>query len=115
MRWHEPPTFNGVERPSVEKLVIPTTWSSDAIGMFGRPVPAFSYEAYVMGGLDGSKFSSLNGIRDGRIKGRASLNDPAFARAGGPVPVGGRGPAAGPVPPGRAFRLRISWPVNHVN
>ncbi len=72
---HEPPTFNGVERPSFAKYIIPTTWSSDGIGIFGSLNPSMIYEAYVVGGLDGSEFDDISGIRDGRIKERPSLND----------------------------------------
>ena len=74
---HEPTTFNGVERPSFAKYIIPTTWSSDGIGIFGNLSPELDYQAYVVGGLDGSGFSS-SGIRGGRIKERTSLNDVAF-------------------------------------
>jgi len=77
-KTHEPPTFNGVERPSFAKYIIPTTWASDGIGIFGRLTPSLRYEAYVVGGLDGSRFDALNGIRKGRIKERPSLNAPAF-------------------------------------
>lgn len=74
---HEPPTFNGVERPSFTRYIIPSTWSSDGFGIFGRMSSTVKYELYVVGGLDGSGFSSTNGIRGGRIKERPSLNDPA--------------------------------------
>ncbi len=75
---HEPPTFNGVERPSFAKYIIPTTWSSDGVGIFGSLNPALTYEAYVVGGLDGSQFTATNGIRNGRIKESPSLHEPAF-------------------------------------
>lgn len=74
---HEPPTFNGVERPSFASRIIPTTWSSDGVGIFGSINPSLTYEAYVVGGLDGSGFSATSGIRGGRIKERPSLNEPA--------------------------------------
>ena len=77
-KTHEPVTFYGVERPSFAKSIIPTTWSSDGIGIFGSLCPAVTYEAYVVGGLDGSKFDALNGIRSGRIKERPSLHEPAI-------------------------------------
>ena len=76
-KWHEPTLFNGVERPSFSRVIIPTTWSSDGVGIFGNLNPALSYEAYVVAGLDGSGFSATNGIRGGRIKERPSLNEPA--------------------------------------
>ncbi|HSR36918.1 MAG TPA: porin, partial [Desulfurivibrionaceae bacterium] len=73
---HEPTRFYSVERPNFDKYIIPTTWSSDGLGLFGNLTPNLSYEAYVVGGLDGSKFTS-DGIRDGRIKDEPSLNDMA--------------------------------------
>jgi len=54
---HDPPSFNGVERPSFAKYIIPSTWSSDGVGIFGRLGPAVKYEAYIVGGLDGSEFN----------------------------------------------------------
>ena len=74
---HEPPSFNGVERPSFAKYIVPSTWSSDGIGFFGTLAPTVKYETYVVGGLDGSAFTAKNGIRSGRIKERQSLSDPA--------------------------------------
>ncbi|MHC4221304.1 MAG: porin [Planctomycetota bacterium] len=74
---HEPTLFNGVERPNFSKYIIPTTWSSDGIGLFGALGQSVNYQAYVVAGLDGDSFSS-SGIRDGRIKSRQSLNDVAF-------------------------------------
>jgi len=74
---HEPTTFNGVERPSFARNIIPTTWSSDGVGVFGSLNPSLTYEAYIVGGLDGSAFNSTSGIRGGRIKERPSLNEPA--------------------------------------
>lgn len=72
---HEPPFFNGVERPAFDQFIIPTTWSSDGVGFFGRLHPSLTYEAYVAGGLDGSRFTETSGLRNGRIKERASLSD----------------------------------------
>jgi len=76
-RKHEPISFNGVERPSYAKYVIPTTWSSDGIGILGSLTPWWRYKAYIVGGLDGSQFNAIDGIRKGRIKERSSLNQPA--------------------------------------
>lgn len=75
---HEPPTFNGVERSNVIKRVVPSTWFSDGIGIFGTISPELTYEAYVVGGLDGSGFSATSGIRGGRLKERPSFHDPAI-------------------------------------
>ena len=45
--YHEPPTFNGVDRPEVDTLVIPSTWREPGFGIFGelatgRRLPAVS-------------------------------------------------------------------------
>ena len=32
--YHEPPTFNGVERTNVDKYIVPTTWREMGIGLF---------------------------------------------------------------------------------
>ncbi|OPZ86320.1 MAG: hypothetical protein BWY76_01002 [bacterium ADurb.Bin429] len=74
---HEPSTFYGVERPQVDTVIIPSTWSSDGIGVYGKLGENLSYEAYVVNGLDGSKFNALSGIRGGRMKEQPSLNQVA--------------------------------------
>jgi len=74
---HEPTLFFGVERPSLDKNIIPSTWSLDGIGIFGAPFAWLNYQAYVVGGLDGSQFRASDGVRKGRIKERSGLNDPA--------------------------------------
>ncbi len=33
--YHEPPTFNGVERPNVDKYIVPTTWREIGAGISG--------------------------------------------------------------------------------
>ncbi len=76
-RKHEPPTFYGVERPSFDRVIVPTTWSADGIGVFGGIGPSLKYEMYVASGLDGSEFNATNGIRDGRLSERPSLHEPA--------------------------------------
>jgi hypothetical protein len=75
---HEPTLFLGVERPGVDKYIIPSTWSLDGAGLFGSPLSWLSYQAYVVGGLDGSAFTDKDGVRGGRIKERSGLNDPAI-------------------------------------
>lgn len=76
-QYHEPTLFLGVERPGVDKYIIPSTWSLDGAGIFGSPLSWLSYQAYVVGGLNGSEFTDKDGVRKGRIKERSSLNDPA--------------------------------------
>ncbi|MEA2068032.1 MAG: hypothetical protein U9P12_02415, partial [Verrucomicrobiota bacterium] len=57
-QYHEPTLFLGVERPAVDKYIIPSTWSIDGVGIFGSPLGWLNYQAYVVGGLDGSEFSA---------------------------------------------------------
>jgi hypothetical protein len=78
-QWHEPPIFNGVERPQVDRVIIPTTWREGGAGIWGQPKEEIRYEFYVMGGLDASGFSGSSGLRGGRLKvTQAVLNGPAF-------------------------------------
>lgn len=78
---HEPPTFNGVNRPSVEQTVIPSTWREIGVGAVGT-VPfasGFSYRAYLVNGLLASGFTAEKGIRGGRQEGReASFANPSL-------------------------------------
>lgn len=67
---HEPPTFNGVERPSVEHDVIPATWREIGVGALGRFGNGWSYRAYVVNGLKAEGFSADEGIRGGRQEGQ---------------------------------------------
>lgn len=67
--FHEPPTFHGVERPSVDRVIIPTTWRESGIGVFGSPLEDFGYQLYVVAGLDAAGFSGANGLRGGRQSG----------------------------------------------
>jgi hypothetical protein len=62
---HEPPSFNGVERPNVDVVIIPTTWREGGIGVFGTPVEGFRYQLYVTGGFNAEGFTAEEGIRDG--------------------------------------------------
>lgn len=75
--YHEPPTFNGVERPNLDKYIVPTTWREIGIGFAGNLRAAdINYQLYVMNGplgYDGSaRFRGVDGIRKGRQKGAES-------------------------------------------
>jgi len=76
---HEPPTFNGVERPAVETVVLPSTWSLDGVGMLAELTPSLRYQVFLSSSLDGTGFSELNGIRGGREKEQPSYNEPALS------------------------------------
>jgi Phosphate-selective porin O and P len=69
---HEPPVFQGVERPFVDTVIIPTTWFENGAGMFGEVGRGFRYRAYVMAPLNALEFSAEEGIRNGRQKGSRS-------------------------------------------
>ncbi|MEE9349734.1 MAG: porin, partial [Flavobacteriaceae bacterium] len=50
--YHEPTTFNGVERPSMDKSIVPTTWREIGIGVSGRVDDAnLKYQAYIFNGF----------------------------------------------------------------
>jgi hypothetical protein len=78
---HEPPTFNGVERPAFDHDVIPTTWREIGVGVVGTlPVAeGLSYRLYLVNGLRAENFSDAAGIRGGRQEGReASFANPSL-------------------------------------
>lgn len=76
---HEPTTFWSVERPGLDKSIIPSTWSQDGLGLWGRLGDAFSYELQLTNGLDGSGFTGTGGIRGGRLGERPGLSNPALS------------------------------------
>ena len=83
--YHEPTTFNGVERPNVDKSIVPTTWREIGFGVNGRWDDAsLKYQAYVFNGFmsqNGTKvLGGKNGFRNGRQKGAEStFNNPNFS------------------------------------
>ncbi|MDX1671304.1 MAG: hypothetical protein R3211_03125 [Balneolaceae bacterium] len=66
---HEPPTFHGVERPNVERYIIPSTWRESGIGVYGKFQSGWSYQAYAMAGLKPNGITGGNGIRGARQNG----------------------------------------------
>jgi hypothetical protein len=66
---HEPPVFNGVERPFVDTVIIPSTWFEAGAGVHGEIGSGLRYRAFVMAPLDSLEFSAEEGIRGGRQKG----------------------------------------------
>ena len=62
--YHEPSTFNGVERPDVDLLIVPSTWKQLIAGLFGALGP-LRYQLYVTPGLRAEDFSADTGIRRG--------------------------------------------------
>ena len=77
---HEPPSFNGVERPFVETVIIPSTWRELGFGLTGDLGRGFRYRSYVLSSLDASRFNAEFGIAEGRTGGfDASFRNPAVA------------------------------------
>lgn len=76
--YHEPTTFNGVERPLVDSKISPTTWREIGLGFSGNFIPAsLKYQAYLVNGFNGYKagagtLNGNNGLRNGRQKGAES-------------------------------------------
>lgn len=72
---HEPTTFHGSKRPSVETNIYPTTWRENGAGVFGEIGP-ISYRSYIVAGLKAvsgtSGFKDSSGVRSGRTKGSQS-------------------------------------------
>ncbi len=76
---HEPPTFNGVARPSLEHDVIPATWRELGVGVTGALGSGLSYRLYLVNGLVAAGFSASEGLRDGRQEGRdATFANPSL-------------------------------------
>jgi hypothetical protein len=71
---HEPTVFLGARRPGVETVILPSTWRENGLGLFGDLGP-FTYRAYLLTGLDASRFGA-GGLRNGRQNGaRAKAED----------------------------------------
>lgn len=81
--YHEPIYFNGVDRPGVDKSIVPTTWREIGVGVSGKSDElSLGYQAYIFNGFksyDGTKgyIGGSNGFRGGRQKGAEStINKP---------------------------------------
>ena len=75
--YHEPPTFNGVERTNVDKYIVPTTWREMGASVNGRIMDnTLSYDLMLVNGFNGydgeGVFSGNKGLRSGRQKGAES-------------------------------------------
>ncbi len=83
--YHEPPTFNGVERPNLDSKIVPTTWREIGAGFTGRIDDAsLKYQLYIMNGFNGYNndgvFRGTDGLRKGRQKGAESfMSSPTLA------------------------------------
>ncbi|MCF8233893.1 MAG: hypothetical protein K9G67_02540 [Bacteroidales bacterium] len=76
--YHEPTTFNGVERPFVDKYIVPTTWREIGAGISGNVFPArLKYQLYLVNGFksydDKAFLNGKYGFRKARQKGAESF------------------------------------------
>lgn len=76
--YHEPNTFNGVERPLVDNYIAPTTWREVGAGFNGTlPTLGLKYQAYVVNGFSSyngsAKIGGKSALRGGRQKGAESF------------------------------------------
>lgn len=84
--FHEPTTYYGVERPNVDKYIVPTTWRELGVGISGKIDNAsLKYQAYLFNGFksyaEGAGIlRGSDGLRKGRQKGAESVvNSPNFS------------------------------------
>ncbi len=83
--YHEPPTYNGVERPNIDNTIIPTTWREIGAGFVGNVDKlSIKYQAYVVNGFlgynGGGTLRGSDGFRKGRQKGAEStISSPNYS------------------------------------
>lgn len=63
--YHEPPSFNGVDRPDVDQFVIPSTWREPGVGIFGELAEGVRYQLYLVNGFNANGFTAGAAIHDG--------------------------------------------------
>jgi hypothetical protein len=63
--YHEPPSFNGVDRPDVDQFVIPSTWREPGLGIFGEIAEGLRYQLYFINGFNANGFTAESAIREG--------------------------------------------------
>lgn len=83
--YHEPTTFHGVERPTIDSKIAPSTWREIGFGFTGNIMEAsLKYQAYLVNGFNGydgsAKLNGNNALRSGRQKGAESyISAPNFS------------------------------------
>lgn len=76
---HEPNNFYSVDRPIIDKVLVPTTWRDIGAGITGLlPSSNLKYQAFLVNGLLGyagesAKFNATNSFRSGRQKGSKTI------------------------------------------
>ncbi|AAC07262.1 FlxA-like family protein [Aquifex aeolicus] len=73
---HEPPTFPTVDRPYLERNIIPTTWSENGIGIYGD-TDLISYRAYIVNGMkaEEGEFKASAPLKKLRQNGGEAVSD----------------------------------------
>jgi len=84
--YHEPTTYYGVERPSIDTYIVPTTWREIGIGISGNLDDlSLKYQAYVFNGFKSYAegegiLRGIDGLRKGRQKGAETVvSSPNFS------------------------------------
>ena len=84
--YHEPTTFNGVIRPSMDHDIVPTTWREIGVGVSGKfDEVSLRYQAYIFNGFlsvndEGEPLGGASGLRSGRQEGvKAVVGTPSFS------------------------------------
>lgn len=77
-QYHEPVTFNGVERPITDHIIVPSTWRELGFGIQGSIITAsLSYQVYLVNGFksydEKARLNGESGLRGGRQKGAESF------------------------------------------
>lgn len=70
--YHEPPTFNGVDRPDTDTLVIPSTWREPGAGVFGG-WRQLRWQLYAVNGFNAAGFTASSGLHDGHQEAALAL------------------------------------------
>ncbi|MFT5724763.1 MAG: hypothetical protein ACI9JN_001885 [Bacteroidia bacterium] len=80
--YHEPTTFNGVERPTIDNVLVPSTWREIGAGFTGNlPNQSLRYQIFAVNGplgYDGAaRLKGKSPIRSARQKGaKAAMRQP---------------------------------------
>lgn len=69
---HLPVTFQGNDRPAVERMIIPATWREIGVQLYGssQKLMGLNYSIGLTNGLNAAGISGSKGIRDARYEGR---------------------------------------------
>jgi hypothetical protein len=68
---HLPINFNGVERPLVEQMIIPSTWREIGVGFYGQTSALpITYSFSLVNGLNNAAFEHGSGFEAGRAEGQ---------------------------------------------